>query len=164
MYSGAISVTMERMMTQNLYAIRCSIGSQCSSHWASMVWTRDPRPATKRTAAFMTQRFRTWMRRWGANPSPLALQASVLATRPPWIDKHSWFLLFSYSILSKSFYIISQWQTLFIVLPIVNMLNCLSKLSCLESFHILSNVLRSHVCVLFFYNRILLLVRGNYSK
>ena len=28
-----------------------------------------------------------YRRRWGANPPPLALQASALATRPPWIDK-----------------------------------------------------------------------------
>ena len=31
MYSGALPVSTEWMMTQSLYVMRCSIGSQCSS-------------------------------------------------------------------------------------------------------------------------------------
>jgi len=42
-------------MTQSLYVMRCSIGSQCSSRWASLVWSRGQRLATKRTAPFMTR-------------------------------------------------------------------------------------------------------------
>ena len=31
MYSGEVPITTECMMTQSLYVMRCSIGSQCSS-------------------------------------------------------------------------------------------------------------------------------------
>jgi len=69
MYSGAVPMTtvyiqFVRVMLFNLTylltyswleAVAYSIGSRCSSRWASLVWSRGPRPALIHTDGFMAR-------------------------------------------------------------------------------------------------------------